>query len=96
MDGRAVGGSCEFDTAHSSVTLNRRDQTGRIFKDELKYSWPDADHVLIEGRLGVGWRDQKGDESDLVSILLRKVDTSKLTLNRWTHNVGWIVRPRKQ
>lgn len=96
MDGRAVGSSCEFDSAHSSVALIRRDRTGRILggKDELTYSWPDADHVLMEGRLGVGWRGQKGDENDLVSILLRKVDTSNLPIKRWAHRARWIVPSR--
>jgi uncharacterized membrane protein YphA (DoxX/SURF4 family) len=96
MDGvdifrRSGGIRCEFDEAASSVTLIHSDEGGRVSKEVLRYSRPDPDHVLLQGRLGVAWRRVAGSETDSVSILLRKIDTAAFPILRPTR---WILGSR--
>jgi hypothetical protein len=55
----------QYDTAARRVTL-----TVRRTKYPLAWSWPDPDHLLLEGKL----------ENDMLSVRLRKIDPSHFLL----------------
>lgn len=74
MDESTRGFEAAYDTAQSRLTLTTPDKSNSVFQ----YSRPDADHVVLEGRL----------KQDSLVVRLRKVDPQQfLLMNRGFH---WI------
>jgi hypothetical protein len=76
MDDSAHVFSTEYDPAKNTVTISGDPDKSK--KNAFAYSWPDSEHVVLQGTL----------ISDPVVVKLKRVDPSKfLLVNRGFH---WI------